>query len=83
MIDIDLFDPSVKFILKMVKGDPLKVILGTITLTIIVSLNGDGATTYMICVAATLPLYKRLNMSPYYGLMMLASGSRGDGPLRL
>lgn len=64
MIDTGLFDPSVKFILKMVKGDPLKVVLGTITLTLIVSLDGDGSTTYMICVAAMLPLYKRLGMSP-------------------
>ena len=76
MIDTGLFDPSVRFILKLVKGDPLKVILGTITLTIIVSLDGDGSTTYMICVAAMLPLYKRLGMSPLIMacLMMLASG---------
>ena len=76
MIDTGLFDPSVKFILKLVKGDPLKVVFGTITLTIIVSLDGDGSTTYMICVAAMLPLYKRLGMSPLIMacLMMLASG---------
>ncbi len=76
MIDTGLFDPSVKFILKLVKGDPLKVVMGTITLTIIVSLDGDGSTTYMICVAAMLPLYKRLGMSPLImaALMMLASG---------
>ncbi|WP_353144684.1 CitMHS family transporter [Acinetobacter pragensis] len=76
MIDTGLFDPSVKFILRLVKGDPLKVVLGTITLTIIVSLDGDGSTTYMICVAAMLPLYKRLDMSPLIMacLMMLASG---------
>ena len=55
MIDTGLFDPSVKWILKMVKGDPLKVTIGTITLTLIVSLDGDGSTTYMICVAAMLP----------------------------
>lgn len=76
MIDTGLFDPSVKFILKIVKGDPLKVVLGTITLTLIVSLDGDGSTTYMICVAAMLPLYKRLGMSPLIMacLMMLSSG---------
>lgn len=76
MIETGLFDPSVKWILKLVKGDPLKVTLGTITLTIIVSLDGDGSTTYMICVAAMLPLYKRLGMSPLIMacLMMLASG---------
>lgn len=76
MIDTVLFDPSVKFILRLVKGDPLKVVLGTITLTLIVSLDGDGSTTYMICVAAMLPLYKRLGMSPLIMacLIMLSSG---------
>ena len=76
MIDTGLFDPSVKWILRLVKGDPLKVTLGTITLTLIVSLDGDGSTTYMICVAAMLPLYKRLGMSPLVMacLMMLSSG---------
>ncbi len=71
-----MFDPSVKWILRLVKGDPLKVVMGTITLTLIVSLDGDGSTTYMICVAAMLPLYKRLGMSPLIMacLMMLASG---------
>ncbi|MDY6490317.1 CitMHS family transporter [Acinetobacter faecalis] len=76
MIDTGLFDPSVKWILRLVKGDPLKVVMGTITLTLIVSLDGDGSTTHMICVAAMLPLYKRLGMSPLIMacLMMLASG---------
>ena len=82
MIDTGLFDPSVKFILRLVKGDPLKVVLGTITLTIIVSLDGDGSTTYMICVAAMLPLYRRLNMSPLIMacLMMLSSGIMNLSP---
>lgn len=76
MIDTGLFDPSVKWILKKVKGDPLKVTLGTVFLTLVVSLDGDGSTTYMICVAAMLPLYRRLGMSPLImaGLMMIASG---------
>ncbi|MDQ8934659.1 CitMHS family transporter [Acinetobacter rudis] len=76
MIDTGLFDPSVKWILKKVKGDPLRVTLGTVFLTLIVSLDGDGSTTYMICVAAMLPLYRRLGMSPLImaGLMMMASG---------
>lgn len=76
MIDTGLFDPSVKWILKKVKGDPLKVTIGTVFLTLIVSLDGDGSTTYMICVAAMLPLFQRLKMSPLImaSLMMLASG---------
>ena len=59
MIDRGLFDGVVAWILRRVKGDPLKVALGTVALTLIVSLDGDGSTTYMICVAALLPLYQR------------------------
>ena len=76
MIDSGLFDPAVRKILKMVKGDPLKVSVGTAVLALVVSLDGDGATTYMICVAAMLPLYKRIGMSPRImaGLIILAGG---------
>src|SRR5450830_810013 len=76
MIDSGLFDPAVRKILKMVKGDPLKVSVGTAVLALVVSLDGDGATTYMICVAAMLPLYQRIGMSPRImaGLIILAGG---------
>ncbi len=76
MIDSGLFDPAVRKILKLVKGDPLKVSVGTAVLALVVSLDGDGATTYMICVAAMLPLYSRLGMSPRImaGLIILAGG---------
>lgn len=62
MIDAGLFDPIVKKILSLVGGDPLKVVVGTAVLAAFVSLDGDGSTTYMITVAAMLPLYKRLKM---------------------
>lgn len=76
MIDSGLFDPSVRWILKKVKGDPLKITLGTVFLTFLVSLDGDGSTTYMICVAAMMPLYKRVGMNPLIMtcLMLLCSG---------
>ena len=53
MIDSGLFDPAVRKILKLVKGDPLKVSVGTAVLALVVSLDGDGATTYMICCPCT------------------------------
>ncbi|SDH51130.1 citrate-Mg2+:H+ or citrate-Ca2+:H+ symporter, CitMHS family [Pseudomonas flavescens] len=76
MIDSGLFDPPVRMILKLVKGDPLKVAVGTVALALIVSLDGDGSTTYMICVGAMLPLYSRLKMSPTImaGLIIMAGG---------
>lgn len=62
MIDAGLFDPVVRRIVKAVGGDPLKVVVGTAILAAFVSLDGDGSTTYMITVAAMLPLYRRLGM---------------------
>ncbi|MFD0769874.1 CitMHS family transporter [Bacillus sp. CGMCC 1.60114] len=76
MIDSGLFDPAISRILKIVKGDPLKIVVGTAILTLLVSLDGDGTTTYMITVSAMYPLYKRLNMNPLIlaGIVMLGAG---------
>ncbi|MFD5240952.1 CitMHS family transporter [Streptomyces tendae] len=63
MIDIGLFDPIVRAILKFCKADPMRVVVGTALLAAIVSLDGDGSTTFMITVSAMYPLYKRLKMS--------------------
>ncbi|MEO3975404.1 citrate:proton symporter [Streptomyces sp. CAU 1734] len=63
MIDVGLFDPIVRGILRFCKADPMRVVVGTALLAAIVSLDGDGSTTFMITVSAMYPLYKRLNMS--------------------
>nr|WP_046733510.1 citrate:proton symporter [Streptomyces humi] len=63
MIDVGLFDPVVKGILRFCKADPLRIVVGTALLAAIVSLDGDGSTTFMITVSAMYPLYKRLKMS--------------------
>ncbi|MFH9863429.1 CitMHS family transporter [Streptomyces sp. NPDC017202] len=63
MIDVGLFDPIVRAILKFCKADPLRIVVGTALLAAIVSLDGDGSTTFMITVSAMYPLYKRLKMS--------------------
>ncbi|MFI7348168.1 CitMHS family transporter [Streptomyces sp. NPDC049936] len=63
MIDVGLFDPIVRAILKFCKADPMRVVVGTALLAAIVSLDGDGSTTFMITVSAMYPLYKRLKMS--------------------
>ncbi|MBV7695305.1 CitMHS family transporter [Streptomyces sp. TRM70350] len=63
MIDVGLFDPIVRGILKFCKADPMRIVVGTALLAGIVSLDGDGSTTFMITVSAMYPLYKRLKMS--------------------
>ncbi|SNT27927.1 citrate-Mg2+:H+ or citrate-Ca2+:H+ symporter, CitMHS family [Noviherbaspirillum humi] len=76
MIDAGLFDPVVRKILKLVHGDPMKIVVGTAVLAMIVSLDGDGSTTYMITVSAMLPLYQRLgiNRMVLACVIMLAGG---------
>lgn len=64
MIDAGLFDPLINRILKAVKGDPLKVVVGTAVLAGIVSLDGDGSTTYMITCSALLAVHRRLGIHP-------------------
>ncbi|MFF3502803.1 CitMHS family transporter [Streptomyces sp. NPDC003247] len=63
MIDVGLFDPVVRGILRFAKADPMRIVVGTAVLAAIVSLDGDGSTTFMITVSAMYPLYKRLKMS--------------------
>lgn len=69
MIDVGLFEPVVKRVVHLVQGDPVKILVGTSVLTLLVSLDGDGSTTYLIVTAALLPLYRHLGLSR----LMLAS----------
>lgn len=76
MLDTGLFDPVISFIIKSVKGDPLKVIVGTAILTMIVHLDGDGTATFMIVISAFLPIYKQLKINKLIlsGIVALSVG---------
>jgi CitMHS family citrate-Mg2+:H+ or citrate-Ca2+:H+ symporter len=76
MIDVGLFDPVVKLILRLAGNDPLKIVLGTAMLAAVISLDGDGSTTYMVVTASMLPLYQRLkiNVLNLTCVTMLAGG---------
>ncbi|KQN25514.1 citrate transporter [Sphingomonas sp. Leaf33] len=75
MTDTGLFDPLVGRLIRLVHGDPLLILVGTVVLCAIVSLDGDGSTTYIICIAALLPLYKRFEMNRLYLVALLMSTS--------
>lgn len=62
MIDAGLFKPLVDRIVSLVRGKPIRITLGTVALALIVGLDGDGSTTYMITIAAMLPLYRQLKL---------------------
>lgn len=63
MLDVGLFDPLCEFFIKQAKGDPLKVTIANVLVTMIVSINGDTTTTILITLAAFLGLYKQMKMS--------------------
>ena len=80
MLDAGLFDPVVSAIIRYVKGDPLKVIMGTALLTMIVHLDGDGTATFMIVMSAFLPIYRQLKINK---LMLPGIVALSVGPLHL
>lgn len=80
MLDAGLFDPIISLIIRHVKGDPLRVVIGTAILTMIVHLDGDGTATFMIVVSAFLPIYKELKMSP---LILAGIVALSVGPMHL
>jgi CitMHS family citrate-Mg2+:H+ or citrate-Ca2+:H+ symporter len=80
MLDAGLFDPVIAIIIRSVKGDPLKVIVGTAILTMFVHLDGDGTATFMIVLSAFFPIYKRLGINR---LMLAGIVALSVGPMHL
>ena len=64
MIDVGLFDPLIRGILRVVGNSPVRLVVGTAVLAGLVSFDGDGSTTFIITVSALLPVYLRLGLSP-------------------
>jgi citrate-Mg2+:H+ or citrate-Ca2+:H+ symporter, CitMHS family len=71
MIDAGLFDPLVRFVLRSVGDDPVRVTIGTALLCTVVSLDGDGATTALVTISAMLPVYRRLGLNPLILALLL------------
>lgn len=76
MIDVGMFDPLIRTILRFVHNDPVRLAIGTALLTAIVSLDGDGSTTFIIVTSAFLPIYLRLGMNPWV-LTCIAATANG------
>jgi CitMHS family citrate-Mg2+:H+ or citrate-Ca2+:H+ symporter len=64
MIDAGLFDPLINKIVQAVEGDPVKVVVGTALLAMIVSLGSDASTTYIVTCSAMLAVYRRVGVQP-------------------
>ena len=60
--DAGTFRPIIKAILSRVGADPVKIAVGSAILTMILHLDGAGATTFLVAVPALLPVYKAVRM---------------------
>ena len=76
MIDVGLFTPLIERLLGFVRGDPVRLCLGTAALAMLVALDGDGATTFLISITALLPVHRRLGITPLVlpAIVALAAG---------
>jgi CitMHS family citrate-Mg2+:H+ or citrate-Ca2+:H+ symporter len=71
MVECGLFEPFVRRILALVGDDPVKIVVGTAVLVMIVGLDGDGATAVLITVSSMYPIYRRIGISPLIIAMLL------------
>ncbi|MDP1619265.1 CitMHS family transporter [Phenylobacterium sp.] len=71
MIEAGLFEPLVRKILQVTGDDPVKVVVGTAVLAMVVSLDGDGATSAIITISAMYPVYRRLGLNPLVLALLL------------
>ncbi len=74
MQEAGLFDPLIRNMIRLTRGNVITVSVGTVFVAAIAHLDGSGASTFLITIPALLPLYKHLKMNPYL-LLLLIGGS--------
>ncbi|MGH6859104.1 MAG: CitMHS family transporter [Phyllobacterium sp.] len=76
MLGVGIFDPLIRGLVSLVRGDPVRLCLVTAALSMLVALDGDGATTFLITVTALLPVHRRMGMNPLVlpGVVALGAG---------
>lgn len=71
MFECGLFEPFVRRIIAAVGDDPVRIVVGTAILVMIVGLDGDGATAVLITVSSMYPIYRRVGINPLIIAMLL------------
>ncbi|QQD85223.1 MULTISPECIES: CitMHS family transporter [Jeotgalicoccus] len=71
MQDTGMFNPLIQRMVKLSRGNVILIAMATAIIGAIAHLDGSGASTFLITIPALLPLYKRLNMSPYLLVMLI------------
>ena len=62
MTDAGMLDPIVDGILRAVGMHPVRIVMGSALLALLVHLDGSGAVTFLVTVPTMLPLFERLQM---------------------
>ncbi|MDR2328222.1 MAG: citrate:proton symporter [Comamonas sp.] len=75
MNDVGLFDPLIRAMVRITRGNVIAVAVGTVVISAIAQLDGAGASTFLLVVPPLLPLYQRLKMSPYLLFLLLAASA--------
>lgn len=77
MNKVGLFDPIISKILLLVKGDPVKIVIGTAVIAMLAHLDGSGASTFLIAIPPLLPLYDRIGIKRLVlaGVVALSAGT--------
>ncbi|RKR04395.1 CitMHS family citrate-Mg2+:H+ or citrate-Ca2+:H+ symporter [Kushneria sinocarnis] len=68
-----LFEPLINGLVRVTRGNVVAVAAMTALVAALVHLDGTGAATFLILIPALIPLYRRLGMSPYLMLTILAT----------
>lgn len=64
MIDTGLFEPLIRSLMGLVREDPVRLCLITAALPMLVALDGDGSTTFLISITALMPVHRRMGVNP-------------------
>ena len=64
LLESGTLDGLIRTILYWVKGDPVKICVGTAVLATCISFDGDGSTTYLICTSALLLAHRKVGIRP-------------------
>src|ERR1700758_4772488 len=62
MTDAGMLDPIIDGILRGAGSNPVRIVMGTSLLALLVHLDGSGAVTFLVTLPVMLPLYDRLGM---------------------
>ncbi len=62
MTDAGMLDPIIDGILRIAGTNPVRIVMGTSLLALLVHLDGSGAVTFLVTIPVMLPLYDRLGM---------------------